>query len=937
MTGYIYGQHFDSSIREGWPIRLHDTYPDQDVAKIHPAVSDIDNDGKKEIVVLLGGDWGSTLPKLMVFNVNGSLRWSREVGTFPFGTYNFPLTISDIDNDGYKEILAFNGNWTDYYDSKIHSELYAFNHDGSLLWVSPVYASPTRTGGWNLLNPPSIAVDDMDRDGNKEITLVSRHSHTVMILDNKGNVKKMWNLPSYFSVISGWTEVYHSVGDINGDSYSEILFGFVALHNRSYSPGVPYSILIYAYDQNGSVIRGWPIKIIDPWAMGAHTLIGDVNNDGKNEVVLGVSNHGVYLTTGNATILPGWPVLPNISIMLPALGDLNGDGYLEITTSHANDNYILDHSGNILLTKSSGFGYTPSHVLGKINYPAFIQPSAQSISGWNLSGSGVLTLIAEDHLVIGPTLDDIDNNGKIDVVLAGTRGDIFVWELNASYDQSQMYWPTVMHDTERTGCYNCLAPINVSRCSDGTAYGSCSVTLPKFCDNGTLIDKCSRCGCLTGLSCNATSEACFTPVVKPNNPPSATTPIAMSTFGGNTTSEDLNCSSQISDPDGDLMNATVDWFKNDAITLAVMYKGLTNQTLTSVLKSSNLSAGDRWKCRLIVTDNRANTTSNLSNEIRILSSPIVNQPPVTPAPSLNSSDGTNTTSGNLNCYAAIMDPNGDRMNASVRWYLNSTLNLTLDYNQSLDSGSLFNSILSSGNLSVGDIWNCGIRLYDGKAYSGWGNSGNLTIIVPPAPPTPPAPPAPPSGGGAPPSGGGTIVTPPPQKEPCVNKLDVTMPDQIFVPQRVTKQISVVVKNAGTCHISSVAAQMSLPVGWKANSYIINQGLDVNESQVIGLTILPTDAPVGEYSATLRLDAPNMTYSKISRVWLLENPPYVVSQEGPSASRIFEYIIALILIEFVFGSIVMIVWYKPPEERLPPLPQIGSDLKPVQKGDVFRFR
>jgi hypothetical protein len=164
-----------------------------------------------------------------------------------------------------------------------------------------------------------------------------------------------------------------------------------------------------------------------------------------------------------------------------------------------------------------------------------------------------------------------------------------------------------------------------------------------------------------------------------------------------------------------------------------------------------------------------------------------------------------------------------------------------------------------------------------------------------------------------------------------------VPDQIFVPQRVTKQISVVVKNTGTCRMSSVSAVLSLSAGIQATSFILNDGLDVNESRIIGLTVLPTDIEPGQYSAMLRLDAPNATMSKRSTVWLLENPPYVVSQEGPSASRIFEYIIALILIEFVFGSIVMIVWYKPPQEKLPPLPQIGSDLKPVQKSDVFRFR
>jgi hypothetical protein len=136
-------------------------------------------------------------------------------------------------------------------------------------------------------------------------------------------------------------------------------------------------------------------------------------------------------------------------------------------------------------------------------------------------------------------------------------------------------------------------------------------------------------------------------------------------------------------------------------------------------------------------------------------------------------------------------------------------------------------------------------------------------------------------------------------------------------------------------MSSVSATLYTPTGLEVTSFIINDGLDVNESQTISLTVLPTDAPVGEYPVTLRLDAPNATYSKVSKVWLLENPPYVVSQEGPSASRIFEYIIALILIEFVFGSIVMVLWYKPPEEKLPPLPQIGSDLKPIRPDELWK--
>lgn len=39
------------------------------------------------------------------------------------------------------------------------------------------------------------------------------------------------------------------------------------------------------------------------------------------------------------------------------------------------------------------------------------------------------------------------------------------------------------------------------KCSDGTLYGQCSATKPKYCDNGSLVDKCSSCGCPANYSC----------------------------------------------------------------------------------------------------------------------------------------------------------------------------------------------------------------------------------------------------------------------------------------------------------------------------------------------------------------------------------------------------------------------------------------------------
>lgn len=43
--------------------------------------------------------------------------------------------------------------------------------------------------------------------------------------------------------------------------------------------------------------------------------------------------------------------------------------------------------------------------------------------------------------------------------------------------------------------------IIIKKCSDGTPSGSCSKTIPKFCSDGNLMDNCNICGCPSGLTC----------------------------------------------------------------------------------------------------------------------------------------------------------------------------------------------------------------------------------------------------------------------------------------------------------------------------------------------------------------------------------------------------------------------------------------------------
>jgi len=105
--------------------------------------------------------------------------------------------------------------------------------------------------------------------------------------------------------------------------------------------------------------------------------------------------------------------------------------------------------------------------------------------------------------------------------------------------------------------------------------------------------------------------------------------------------------------------------------------------------------------------------------------------PYTPAPEINSTGGSNTTDHDLNCFGALRDPDGSDMNVTVRWYRNGVLNLTFHYNKSYENATSFNAVLKKGNLTSTDSWKCGMRLYDGTAYSSWANSTTITILSSP--------------------------------------------------------------------------------------------------------------------------------------------------------------------------------------------------------------
>jgi hypothetical protein len=74
---------------------------------------------------------------------------------------------------------------------------------------------------------------------------------------------------------------------------------------------------------------GWPVSLV---TVLSDLAAGDVDYDGRLEVVAKGSNGDLYAWESDGTAMTGWPQAPGESYWAPSMADLDGDGTLEILT-----------------------------------------------------------------------------------------------------------------------------------------------------------------------------------------------------------------------------------------------------------------------------------------------------------------------------------------------------------------------------------------------------------------------------------------------------------------------------------------------------------------------------------------------------------------------------------------------------------------------------
>lgn len=447
-------------ILPGFPLQTNDR---SIVGQI--AVADLDQDGRLEIAAGTRAIETEGQCRVFIWQDNGLLmsNWPKYVA---WNTENSnsncwitSVVLSDIDGDNDMEIIASttNNGAADPYISYIAPNLYAWHTNGTLVngdW--PNQQTTTAIYG-------AIAVGDVSGDGKADV-VVGRDYLYLNVYSNNGLSLPGWPIRTFVNRNDGDYDTEQRIefsvnapiiADLEGDGINEII---VAGHVKG--PGHLNAILnsgLLVLEPDGTRKVGWESAALGsgilaqmdlPWQQ---PVVADLNGDGKLEIVLATEDGWIRAYKADKTLLWAFNYTEGATLFAaePVIGDINGDGNYEIV-----------------------FGtYVPMIIESDKDGPVGI---------WALNADG--TVVSGFPLVIptpgirsAPTLDDLDGDGDLEILVATRNGQIFVWDTPTQYNSHRLPWPTGRHNLQRSAIYTSLNPLEAS-------YKMVTPTFAKFGD-----------------------------------------------------------------------------------------------------------------------------------------------------------------------------------------------------------------------------------------------------------------------------------------------------------------------------------------------------------------------------------------------------------------------------------------------------------------------
>ena len=292
---------------------------------LSPAVGDIDGDGFDEIVVGVGrNESQDTTGGIHVFNHEGEPEegWPKDTSTMMMCS----PALGDLDGDGVDDIVICS-------EYGIHSYL-----SNSPAW----FESATTLANITWADFSSPVITDLEGDGDLEVLIMNRFG-SVYAWRNNGESVIPGNYGIFAEVCTSWcSEDYPciAVSDLDKDGEKEVIVGSAA---ALCYPGHPAIVEggIYIFSIDGDLLLGpgdYPDKY--GWIFGI-TIANVDGNDDLEIIVFGAdsSHFSCSALKKDGTQVANFPIILEDMTACwwfgnhPAVGDLEGDGILEIVVS----------------------------------------------------------------------------------------------------------------------------------------------------------------------------------------------------------------------------------------------------------------------------------------------------------------------------------------------------------------------------------------------------------------------------------------------------------------------------------------------------------------------------------------------------------------------------------------------------------------------------
>jgi len=427
----------------GWPINGDDHI----FASI--TLNDINNDGKLEIFTANTSEMGSG-NKVFAFDYTGSELYDIDNNVTTVSGFahengaNFWSTpaIADLDNNpsnGYELVIAGRG-----------KNLYCWHINHINIGKPDLYW--TFNLGQSCLGSPVIG--DIDGDGYKE----------VIVMDELGYV----HIRKYDGTVYGaepWKKIVGKIGsyctpalaDIDGDGKLEIIIG-----------GSDDSLHVYRSD--GS--EKWSFNT-GRNNMSSSPVVADIDGDGQYEIIFIAGNWvgpnpgtssmcNIYVKDKNGSDKTGWIGGKSINSMAgvvftsPAIGDLDGDGKLDIVVGTGSTVEAWKYNGTSLpgWPKTGFAGSSSSPMIANIDensgQEVIIGSADHTLHAWHADGTNVKgwPLHTNDIINSSPAIGDIEGDGYNEVVAGSNDQSIYIWDTKGS---SGKEWSMFHHDAQHSG------------------------------------------------------------------------------------------------------------------------------------------------------------------------------------------------------------------------------------------------------------------------------------------------------------------------------------------------------------------------------------------------------------------------------------------------------------------------------------------------------